>query len=141
MYTPVSSRAASVYRQVGVQSSVDGASPHQLIQMLFDGLVQSLNAARGSMQRGDVEEKGRHLGKAVRIIEEGLKGGLNPVQGGELAANLRSLYDYCVSRLTMANLRNDVTLVEEVVNLITPVAQGWGEIGSGGRPAGQGGGN
>lgn len=82
MYTPVSSRAASVYRQVGVQSSVDGASPHQLIQMLFDGLMQSLNAARGSMQRGDVEEKGRHLGKAVRIIEEGLKGGLNPAQGG-----------------------------------------------------------
>ncbi|GKT24204.1 flagellar export chaperone FliS [Acidovorax sp. SUPP3334] len=141
MYTPVSSRAASVYRQVGVQSSVDGASPHQLIQMLFDGLVQSLNAARGSMHRGDVEEKGRQLGKAVRIIEEGLKGGLNPMQGGELAANLRALYDYCVGRLTMANLRNDVTLVEEVVNLITPVAQGWGEIGSGGRTAGQGGGN
>lgn len=135
MYTPVSSRAASVYRQVGVQSSVDGASPHQLIQMLFDGLVQSLNAARGSMQRGDVEEKGRHLGKAVRIIEEGLKGGLNPAQGGELAANLKALYDYCVGRLTMANLRNDVTLVEEVVNLIVPVAQGWGEIGAGGRPS------
>lgn len=127
MYTPVSSRAASVYRQVGVQSSVDGASPHQLIQMLFDGLVQSLNAARGSMQRGDVEEKGRQLGKAVRIIEEGLKGALNPAQGGELAANLRALYDYCVGRLTMANLRNDVTLVEEVVNLIVPVAQGWGD--------------
>ncbi|WCM88979.1 flagellar export chaperone FliS [Acidovorax sp. NCPPB 3576] len=135
MYTPVSSRAASVYRQVGVQSSVDGASPHQLIQMLFDGLMQSLNAARGSMQRGDVEEKGRHLGKAVRIIEEGLKGGLNPAQGGELAANLKALYDYCVGRLTMANLRNDVTLVEEVVNLIVPVAQGWGEIGAGGRPS------
>ncbi|MDA8455906.1 flagellar export chaperone FliS [Acidovorax sp. GBBC 3334] len=130
MYTPVSSRAASVYRQVGVQSSVDGASPHQLIQMLFEGLMQSLNAARGSMQRGEVEEKGRHLGKAVRILEEGLKGGLNPVQGGELAGNLRALYDYCVSRLTMANLRNDLSLVEEVVTLIVPVAQSWNEIGA-----------
>ncbi|WCM92715.1 flagellar export chaperone FliS [Acidovorax sp. NCPPB 2350] len=128
MYTPVSSRAASVYRQVGVQSSVDGASPHQLIQMLFEGLMQSLNAARGSMQRGEVEEKGRHLGKAVRILEEGLKGGLSPM-GGELSVNLRSLYDYCVGRLTMANLRNDVSLVEEVVNLIVPVAQGWSAIG------------
>ncbi|SFE21553.1 flagellar export chaperone FliS [Paracidovorax konjaci] len=130
MYTPVSSRAASVYRQVGVQSSVDGASPHQLIQMLFEGLMQSLNAARGSMQRGEVEEKGRHLGKAVRILEEGLKGGLNPVQGGELAGNLRALYDYCVGRLTMANLRNDLSLVEEVVTLIVPVAQSWNEIGA-----------
>ena len=140
MYTPVSSRAASAYRQVGVQSGVDGASPHMLIKMLFDGLVQSLNAARGAMQRGEVEEKGRQLGKAVRILEEGLKGGLNPAQGGELVVNLRALYDYCIKRLTLANLRNDVSLVEEVVELIAPVAQSWDQIGAGNNAASQGGG-
>lgn len=140
MYSPVSSRAASAYRQVGVQSGIDGASPHMLIKMLFDGLVQSLNAARGAMQRGEVEEKGRHLGKAVRILEEGLKGGLNPAQGGELVVNLRALYDYCIKRLTLANLRNDVSLVEEVVELIAPVAQSWDQIGAGNNAASQGGG-
>lgn len=131
MYTPVSSRAASAYRQVGVQSCVEGATPHMLIKMLFDGLMQSLNAARGAMQRGEIDEKGRHLGRAVRILEEGLKGGLNPVQGGELAGNLRALYDYCVKRLTLANLRNDAGMVEEVVELIVPVAQSWEQIGTG----------
>lgn len=138
MYTPVSSRAASAYRQVGVQSGIDGASPHMLIKMLFDGLVQSLNAARGAMQRGEVEEKGRHLGKAVRILEEGLKGGLNPTQGGELVTNLRALYDYCIKCLTLANLRNDIRLVEEVVELIVPVAQSWEQIGAGTNTALQG---
>ena len=131
MYTPVSSRAASAYRQVGVQSGVDGASPHTLIKMLFDGLIQSLNAARGALQRGDIAEKGRQIGKAVRILEEGLKGGLNPAQGGEIARNLAALYDYCVSRLTLANMRNDLGLVEEVASLIAPVAQSWSEIGPG----------
>ncbi len=130
MYTPVSSRAASAYRQVGVQSAVDGASPHMLIKMLFDGLIQSLNAARGALQRGDIAEKGRQIGKAVRILEEGLKGGLNLAQGGEIASNLAALYDYCVSRLTLANMRNDLALVEEVVSLIAPVAQSWSEIGA-----------
>lgn len=134
MYSPASSRAASAYRQVGVQSAVDGASPHTLIKMLFDGLIQSLNAARGALQRGDVAEKGRQIGKAVRILEEGLKGGLNPVQGGEIANNLRALYDYCVGRLTLANVRNDAALVEEVARLIAPVAQGWNEIGAGSAP-------
>ncbi|PVY56965.1 MULTISPECIES: flagellar export chaperone FliS [unclassified Simplicispira] len=129
MFTPVSSRAASAYRQVGVQSGVDGATPHMLIKMLFDGLMQSLNAARGAVQRGEIEEKGRHLGKAVRILEEGLKGGLNSEQGGELAKNLRALYDYCIKRLTLANLRNDLGMVEEVVQLIAPVAQSWEQIG------------
>lgn len=130
MYTPVSSRAASAYRQVGVQSGVDGASPHTLIKMLFDGLIQSLNAARGALQRGDIAEKGRQIGKAVRILEEGLKGGLNLAQGGEIASNLAALYDYCVSRLTLANMRNDLALVEEVAGLIAPVAQSWSEIGA-----------
>lgn len=129
MYTPVSSRAASAYRQVGIQSSLNTASPHQLIKMLFDGLVQSLNEARGSLQRGDIPEKGRHLGKAVRILEEGLKGSLNAAQGGELAANLLRLYDYCVMQLTQANIHNDLARVEEVAQLIAPVAQGWSEIG------------
>ena len=138
MYTPVSSRAASAYRQVGVQSGVDSASPHMLIKMLFDGLIQSLNAARGALQRGDIAEKGRQIGKAVRILEEGLKGGLNPAQGGEIAGNLAALYDYCVSRLTLANMRNDLALVEEVVSLITPVAQSWCEIGPNNGAAAQG---
>ena len=129
MYTPVSSRAANAYRQIGVQSGIDGATPHQLVQMLFDGLLQSLNAARGALQRGEIENKGAHIGKSVRILEEGLKGALNPVQGGELAVNLGTLYDYCISRLTMANLRNDLALVEEVVGLIEPVAQGRKEMG------------
>ena len=135
MYIPVSSRAASAYRQVGVQSGVDGASPHMLIKMLFDGLIQSLNAARGALQRGDIPEKGHQIGKAVRILEEGLKLGLNPAQGGEIAGNLSALYDYCVSRLTVANVRNDITLVEEVVRLIAPVAQSWNEIGTAPAPA------
>ena len=135
MFIPVNSRAASAYRQVGVQSGVEGASPHLLIKMLFDGLVQSLNAARGAMARGDVAEKGRQLGKAVRILEEGLKGGLDPARGGELAANLGGLYDYCVSRLTQANLRSDVAAVEEVLKLVAPVAEGWTAIAA--APAGR----
>lgn len=125
MFTPVSTRAASTYRQVGIQSSLAGASPHALIVMLFDGLLQSLTEARGAMERGQIEEKGRHIGRAVRIIEEGLMGCLNHEQGGEIAANLSALYSYCSARLTLANLHNDPALIDEVVELVTPVADGW----------------
>ena len=129
MFSPVSSRATSAYRQVGVQSGLESASPHRLVQMLFDGLLQNLNTAIGALQRGDIELKGQQIGRAVRILEEGLKGGLNREQGGELAANLGSLYDYCVQRLTQANLRNDAAPVEEVLTLMSPVAKSWQEIG------------
>ena len=131
MYTssPFNRHAANAYKQVGVQSVVDGASPHTLIQLLFDALDASLNAAKGAMQRGEVEEKGRQIGKAVRILEEGLKAALNPEQGGEIAQNLASLYDYSITQLTLSNLRNDVVLLENVQSVLAPVAQGWREIG------------
>ncbi|MDL5039197.1 flagellar export chaperone FliS [Comamonas sp. Y6] len=137
MYSPSFSRATSAYRQVSAHSGVESASPHRLIQMLFEGLLQHLNAARGAIERGEVEVKGSQLGRAVRILEEGLKGSLNREQGGELAMNLGALYDYCIQRLTYANLRNDVQAVEEVVALVEPVAQGWQEIGSAPAVAGQ----
>ena len=136
MFSPVSARATSAYRQVGVQSMVDGASPHQLIKMLFDGLMVSINGARGAIERGDVGEKVRHIGKAVRILQEGLQSALDRERGGEVANNLAVLYEYCVGRLTLANARNDVKLVDEVAGLMSTVAQAWSDMGVQGSAAG-----
>lgn len=134
MFTPVSSRAASTYRQ----ASANGASPHQLVSMLFDVLLQAINSARDGLRQGDVEAKCRHIGRAVRFLDEGLKAGLDDKQGGEIASNLRSLYEYCIDRLTVANLRSDDAILAEVYSLIEPVAQGWRQIGSmGGQAAAQ----
>lgn len=135
MFAPANARAMSAYRQVGVQSMVDSASPQQLIKMLFDGLLASINAARGAIERGDINEKVRHIGKAVRILQEGLLGALDREKGGELAGNLASLYEYCTTRLTLANARNDASMVVEVAGLVSTVAQGWNEITNAPAPA------
>lgn len=128
MFTSVNSRAASAYKRVSADTGVSTANPHQLVVMLFDGLMQSLNAAHGAMERGEIEAKGQAIGKAVRILEEGLKGGLNMAQGGALAKDLNGLYGYAVQRLTLANLHNDRALVTEVIGLIEPVADSWKQI-------------
>lgn len=135
MFSPANARAMSAYRQVGVQSMVDSASPQQLIKMLFDGLLASINAARGAIERGDISEKVRHIGKAVRILQEGLLGVLDREKGGELAGNLASLYEYCTTQLTLANARNDASMVDEVAGLVSTVAQGWNEITNAPAPA------
>lgn len=129
MFTSVNTRAASAYKRVAVESSIEAADPHQLVHMLFDALLQSMMRARGALERGDMAEKGTQIGKAVRIIEEGLKAGLDPA-GGEMTQNLGALYAYSVRRLTEANLRNDAAALAEVVGLIEPVAQAWQDIRS-----------
>jgi flagellar protein FliS len=128
MFTSVNTRAASAYKRVAVETGVQGADPHQLVGLLYDALLQSMNQARGAIERGEVEAKGAALGKAVRILEEGLKAGLNLREGGELAHNLKGLYDFSVTRLTHANLRNDSAAVAQVVELIEPLAQSWQQI-------------
>ena len=96
---------------------------------MFDGLLQAVNAARGALSRGDVAGKGMQIQRAVRLLEEGLKGGLDDARGGDLAAKLRALYDYCIGRLTHANLRNDAEALSEGAALIAPVADGWKQMG------------
>lgn len=128
MFTSVNTRAASTYKRVAVDTGVQTADPHTLVAMLFDALIQSLNLARGALERQDVVAKGMAIGKSIRIMEEGLKAGLNLQEGGQLAANLKSLYDYSIQRLTLANLRNDAAPIREVLNLMEPLADSWKQM-------------
>lgn len=128
MFTPVSMRSANTYKSVGLETSVTGANPHQLVALLFDGLQQSLATAKAAILSGDVPAKGRAISRAVRILEEGLKAALDANKGGELAGNLRRLYDYCIFKTTEANSRNDVAPLDEVIALIKPVADSWHQI-------------
>ena len=119
---------SNAYREVGVTSAVDGANPHRLIQMLYDGLLESIAQARGAMRANNVELKCHSLSRAVRIVEEGLHGGLDMASGGELAANLSLLYGYLSQRLTLANLRNDEAMLQECVDVVEPLRDGWSQI-------------
>lgn len=127
MFAPHKSFAGT-YQQVHVESAVSDASPHRLVGMLYDGALGAIAAARGEMARGDATAKGARIGRAVRIIEEGLRGGLDKSAGGHLAANLDLLYTYIVQRLTQANLRNDDEALRECTNLLTPLRDAWVEM-------------
>jgi flagellar protein FliS len=129
MFSPMGPRSANAYKKIGVETSVQQASPHDLVDMLFDGLLVAVGSARAALVGGDIKSKCAHIVTAVRILEEGLKGALNVEQGGQLAANLLELYGYCVLRLTQANARNDVAAIDEVQRLIEPVATGWKQMG------------
>ena len=128
MFTSVSMRLVNTYKTVGLETSVTGANPHQLVSLLFDALQQSLASAKAATLSGDIATKGRSISRAVRILEEGLKASLDTDRGGDLALNLRTLYDYCILRTTEANLRNEATLIDEVIRLIHPVSDGWNQI-------------
>lgn len=115
------------YQTVNNHAQVADASPHRLIQMLMEGALSRLMQARGALERGQTALKGELLGKTIAIIG-GLRESLDSEKGGELAANLDSLYEYMTVRLSEANRRNDMAAVDEVVGLLREVKAGWDAI-------------
>ncbi|MCM7078955.1 flagellar export chaperone FliS [Enterobacter roggenkampii] len=126
MYTKSGIQA---YAQVGVESAVLSASPHKLVVLLFDGALSAMKKAIILIEQGDIPGKGQAISKAINIISNGLQSGLNHEVGGDLAANLDSLYDYMTRRLLQANLHNDINAINEVVELLNNIADAWKEIG------------
>lgn len=120
--------AAQQYAAMSKESSAAYADPHQLIQMLFDGAVDRIAAAKGAMQRNDVPEKGVLISKAITIID-GLRAHLDHEKGGSIAENLKNLYDYMEVTLFNANLENDESKLDEVAKLIAEIKSAWEAIG------------
>ncbi|MEO3988222.1 flagellar export chaperone FliS [Pseudocitrobacter cyperus] len=120
-------KGTQAYAQIGVESAVMSASQSQLVTMLFDGALSALVRARLFMQDNQQEGKGLSLSKAINIIENGLKVGLDETSRDELTQNLVALYSYMVRRLLQANLHNDVAAVEEVEGLLRNIAEAWKE--------------
>jgi len=118
----------SAYREVNASTAVEGASPHKLVSLLYQTLASEIAAARGAIARRDVAEKCRAVSKALRIVEEGLLAPLDLKAGGELAANLDTLYRYLVQRLTLANLNSDDRMLAECGSLVDTLREGWDGI-------------
>ena len=119
--------ALDQYSQNAVQTGIESASPHRLIQMLLEGALGKIAAAKGHMERGEIQPKGEQIGSAISIIE-GLKSSLDKDRGGEIAQNLDDLYIYMERRLIEANRGNDTSLLDEVSDLLRQIKEAWDAI-------------
>ncbi|MFT5721908.1 MAG: flagellar protein FliS [Motiliproteus sp.] len=120
-------KALKQYNSIDIRTSIDSASPHKLIIMLFDGALTAITRAKGLIGQKDMAGKGQQIQKASEIMI-GLKSSLDLEQGGEVAANLDALYDYILGRLMVANRQVDVEPLNEVSALLTEIKGGWSAI-------------
>lgn len=107
------------------QNSVTTASPGELTLMLYNGCLKFLNKAKLSIHDKNVQEKNINLQKAQAIISE-LRATLN--MEIEISKNMMALYEYMNNRLVEANIRNDITIIEEVEGLVTEFRDTWKEV-------------
>ena len=119
--------ALSSYSDYGYNTEIEYADPHRLIQMLFEGALKRISFAKGAMQRKQIVEKGKFISQTIEIVG-GLRASLDSENGGDIATNLESLYEYINRRLVTANLKNSEEILDEVAGLLMDVKVAWDAI-------------
>ncbi len=111
------------YREVAVRT----ANPMQLIVILYDAAICSLQEARDQIGRKDIEGRSRSLNKCSSIIFE-LQSSLNLKSGGDIASSLNRLYDYMKSRIFTASAQQSSEPLEEIESLLENLRSAWKTI-------------
>lgn len=119
--------ALNSYAKVHYNANIGVASPHKLIQMLYDGATQRITQAKGAMEYGQIELKGKKINEAISIVN-GLRENLNKDEGAELAENMDALYIYIQSILSKAHLKNEANYLDEAGELLATMSSAWREI-------------
>jgi flagellar secretion chaperone FliS len=118
--------AGNAYRAQAVET----ASPLQLVMMLYDGALGSIAIAERALGPDrHMETAHRELTRAQDIVTE-LMLALDHEQGGEIAAGLAAVYDYCLDRLTTANLAKDPGPLAEVARSLASLREAWVHVGA-----------
>ena len=120
--------AARAYTNVAVDTTVESASPHKLVLMLYDAVLKQVRVSKVHMEKKEIALKAAAISRAIRLIDQGLRLNLDLEKGGDIAAQLLALYDYSEQRLFHANLHNDVAALDEVISLIEPLRSAWSAI-------------
>jgi flagellar protein FliS len=122
-------RALASYGDVKITTGVAGADNIQLIQMLFDGLIESLSTAKGHIENGAIIDKSKAIARAGRIVV-GLQGALDFEKGGDIARNLNELYSYVTRRLFHVNAHNDLAALAEIHDMMEEIRKAWQTVPS-----------
>ena len=113
-------KAIAAYQEASVCTQSRG----RLIVTLYDGAIRFLRQAVADLEKEDYASKGKNIGKAIDIIYE-LNTVLDMDQGGQIAQNLRSLYNFMHQHLSEANLKKNTGMIQEVISLLEELKRGW----------------
>lgn len=106
---------------------VQQADPHTLISLIMQHIMGNLAAAKGAIDRKEIQNKNKMLTRVIGLIGE-LQNSLDMEKGGEISTNLYDLYAYMIRQVNQANLQNTTEQLTEVNALISEIKAGWDGI-------------
>ncbi len=105
---------------------VETATPGELVLMVYESTIRSLEKAKLKLSKNNVEEANESLFKAQNAIAE-LIGALN-LEVGEIATSLHNLYSFMLRKLNDAVIKKQKNPIDEVITLLNSLKEAWEEV-------------
>lgn len=118
---------AQQYASNYVETAVSEATPHKLVEMLYEGVLKHLSLTKFFIDQKNFEKKSEHSNKALSIINA-LRDGVDLEKGQDVGGNLYDLYDYCYRQLFKASSQNDLAVVSEVIEIMKDLSDAWKQM-------------
>ncbi len=97
------------------------------VVMLYDGILKCLSDARSAIEENRVVDRYNAIKKASDIVN-GLNGGLDFENGGDIAPMLDQFYNYVFFRLQRACMESSVEIVDELTSNVTEMRSAWAAV-------------
>jgi len=109
------------------ETAVRGATPVQLVILLYEQLIQDLRRAIVAMEKNQIERRTAELNHALAVIAH-LQSVLNLERGGQIARNLEQFYSALRASLVEAQGRVSRSILQQqIVNLLA-LREAWIQV-------------
>ncbi|WP_448374904.1 flagellar export chaperone FliS [Fervidobacterium sp.] len=102
------------------------ASPAKLIELLLQKAITVIEEAKQLIDAKDYNNANTKIVRAQDIVME-LNLSLDLEKGGDVAKNLRALYNYMYRTLVEANIKKDKKMLDDVKVLLEDLLSTWRE--------------
>jgi flagellar secretion chaperone FliS len=107
-------------------SAVRGATPIELVILLYDAAIDDMRRAMSAMQSSDIETRSNQIAHALIILQQ-LQGTLDFERGGGAARQFEQFYNLTRAKLLEAQLRGSLDLIRQQVRAMSEVRDCWAE--------------
>jgi flagellar protein FliS len=115
------------YEAMSYSSRIEGASPHELVTILYEELVMALALLAFAMKANDSMKTNAQFGRASGIIHA-LEAGLDHDLGGTLAESLSGIYRSARAEMMIARETGSWERVERLAQAFTDMSDSWKKI-------------
>jgi flagellar protein FliS len=120
--------ARARYNSIDMTSRIEGASPHQLVAILFEELLKALDELAAATARKDFSRMGTSQSRALSMLF-GLQSSLDMEKGGDLARNLAAIYAEGRQRTIQGVRERNVVELVKVREMLSEIATAWEAVG------------